>query len=1206
MGATRDSVQKFDSGNTADASRVAIARESASEPSLPEGMGLRLFRAATGDGRTLPSGRIACALRQAPATTRIQLAHQLQRHYGNGFVQRMVDDQTEQAPEEERKRQEQETGSELQLQTAGMSAPEPSAGSVVNEALSGTSQQGQPLDGETRDSMERAFGRDLGNVRTHTGPEAERASDALGARAFTAGGDIYFGRGQYQPGTAEGDRLLAHELAHTVQQSNAPAPSPQSKLTVSDPGDADEREAEAVAQRVAHGSNIQAANLSTNPVLLQRQKPAAATPPAPAQAGGPPPITTVVDLKTAKFENPPEEVATAIAAGKRKGLEVPVKFGSLAEGKMIIRREKDTYEAKQQPLILSHPLFREFAAQGLNPRLFLWIDNGEIKGRIGLEGKKEIADVFKESPQLLGLAGFDLSRLPKLINTVEEGKLKFGAQDIAITLGGAFSGTATIVAEDAAITFAGQATVNVKGLATGTLDLNRSAEGAVTGKATVALQLPKNFSGNVDVAWDGRAIAGEGKIGYQGEKLSGQVTLRLMERGQAEQLEREKKAPPEEAAAKQVTPAEAPAPKAKGKPKKVDYVVFGEGDLTFAFTEWLNGTAHVIVDHKAFVTIIGKITPQKEFILFEQRDYIKPIFKLEARASYGLPVVGNIFIFANIGMDAFAKLGPAKFYNIVVEGTYSTDPEKNKDFSVRGSLNISAAAGLRLRAEAGVGLEILDHDIKAGAGINGIAGIRGYAEATPIIGYREQAKAGEDKKGEFYIRGELEIAAQPFLGLSGDVFIELDTPWWSPLSDDKWTWPLGSKEWPIGGTFGIKAGVDYVFGSNQLPSIEFGKVQDFSADKFMTDMYEDKAKPKSAEAEDQKGKWNEKNSQEADVPKPTAKGDATPGKLGAESAAQPTVKPGGPKKAGTPVDANAKTVEGKSVKELQEEASKKGKKPEGKGIAKGAEKEEATQKGKDKQAPDEELKQGLAALEAVTQRYAEDGATKEEVETGVKSVRRKFKVFKSIEVIDGNDTWDYEYEINPKVRKKGSKKKTPNRFKATRRPDDTIEGKWEDFIWTNYPDHAVTPHPANKEYGHKNGAKVPQPRGGKYVVGKKFSRTSEGAQHTDDWRNRMNLERDDHKDDLAMAHPDWSKSMIDREGKKTVEVEYGMPWLDLYLTGWQAHHIRPVYYWNGSDVDSNMQYLKEVANDQNPKTGEHSPFKPWWDKREKELESEVV
>jgi hypothetical protein len=63
------------------------------------------------------------------------------------------------------------------------------------------------------------FNTDLSQVRLHTGAPAHTAADALAAQAFTRGGDIYFGRGRFDPRTGGGKHLLAHELAHTVQQS---------------------------------------------------------------------------------------------------------------------------------------------------------------------------------------------------------------------------------------------------------------------------------------------------------------------------------------------------------------------------------------------------------------------------------------------------------------------------------------------------------------------------------------------------------------------------------------------------------------------------------------------------------------------------------------------------------------------------------------------------------------------------------------------------------------------------------------------------------------------------------------------------------------------------------------------------------------------------------------------------------------------------
>jgi Domain of unknown function (DUF4157) len=77
---------------------------------------------------------------------------------------------------------------------------------------------GNRLDVNTRGFMEGRFGTDLGRVRVHTGSEAASLSRELSADAFTIGKDIYFGAGQYHPETESGKQLLAHELAHTVQQ----------------------------------------------------------------------------------------------------------------------------------------------------------------------------------------------------------------------------------------------------------------------------------------------------------------------------------------------------------------------------------------------------------------------------------------------------------------------------------------------------------------------------------------------------------------------------------------------------------------------------------------------------------------------------------------------------------------------------------------------------------------------------------------------------------------------------------------------------------------------------------------------------------------------------------------------------------------------------------------------------------------------------
>ncbi|HSR50672.1 MAG TPA: DUF4157 domain-containing protein [Acidobacteriota bacterium] len=81
--------------------------------------------------------------------------------------------------------------------------------------------EGRPLESGVRSRMESAFGRSFSQVRTHTDSAASGLSNDLNARAFTVGRHVAFGPGEYKPGTPVGDALIAHELAHVVQQGDA-------------------------------------------------------------------------------------------------------------------------------------------------------------------------------------------------------------------------------------------------------------------------------------------------------------------------------------------------------------------------------------------------------------------------------------------------------------------------------------------------------------------------------------------------------------------------------------------------------------------------------------------------------------------------------------------------------------------------------------------------------------------------------------------------------------------------------------------------------------------------------------------------------------------------------------------------------------------------------------------------------------------------
>jgi hypothetical protein len=126
---------------------------------------------------------------------------------------------------------------------------------------------GQPLPAALRTRFEGSLGVDLGEVRVHTGGEAGAEAGRQGARAFAVGQDIAFAGGQYDPDSPRGQRLLAHEVAHTVQQRDAPY-LPMYKLQVGSQGDPLELEADRVA--VAMLSGAPAPALTPAPRSIQR------------------------------------------------------------------------------------------------------------------------------------------------------------------------------------------------------------------------------------------------------------------------------------------------------------------------------------------------------------------------------------------------------------------------------------------------------------------------------------------------------------------------------------------------------------------------------------------------------------------------------------------------------------------------------------------------------------------------------------------------------------------------------------------------------------------------------------------------------------------------------------------------------------------------------------------------------------------------
>ncbi len=164
----------------------------------------------------------------------------------------------------------------LQRSAAGGGAP----GDVPPAVHDVLRSPGRPLDAETRAFFEPRFGFDFSRVRIHAdGPAAESAR-AVHAQAWTVGRDVVMGGDSPSPRSPAGRRLLAHELAHAVQQESS-SPRAGGGLAIAAPGDAHEREADRAEAAIDRGIPIPRLSRITSPALLAR-KPPPKTEPKPA------------------------------------------------------------------------------------------------------------------------------------------------------------------------------------------------------------------------------------------------------------------------------------------------------------------------------------------------------------------------------------------------------------------------------------------------------------------------------------------------------------------------------------------------------------------------------------------------------------------------------------------------------------------------------------------------------------------------------------------------------------------------------------------------------------------------------------------------------------------------------------------------------------------------------------------------------------
>lgn len=134
-------------------------------------------------------------------------------------VQKMVNPEKEKMKGVQKK--EEPMKEEEKKKTTAVQTKQDGTATTASSKIESSAGKGNNLSAKTQKEMSSSFGADFSNVRVHNGNEAATMNEELNAQAFTHGSDIYFNEGKFDPNSSTGKFLLAHELAHVIQQKNS-------------------------------------------------------------------------------------------------------------------------------------------------------------------------------------------------------------------------------------------------------------------------------------------------------------------------------------------------------------------------------------------------------------------------------------------------------------------------------------------------------------------------------------------------------------------------------------------------------------------------------------------------------------------------------------------------------------------------------------------------------------------------------------------------------------------------------------------------------------------------------------------------------------------------------------------------------------------------------------------------------------------------
>ena len=529
-------------------------------------------------------------------------------------------------------------------------------------------------------------------------------------------------------------------------------------------------------------------------------------------------------------------------------------------------------------------------------------------------------------------------------------------------------------------------------------------------------------------------------------------------------------------------------------------LISGSGMLDMELFKGLKGQVEVAVDEKRNIQVKGKLSVPGQVELFPEKKYEKSFFSFEKKFpiwGITIPVIDvNVGIFAEIhaGAGFRAKFGPGVLRDIALTGEFGTDPEAATEFGLGGEFFVPAGAEIVVNVGGGIGLRLAVADITGGIEAVGVAGL--YTALT----VRPQFKYAGSK---YTISGMAELAGVAQVKFGINAFAKIDVGVWL-FKGTVWRkdWTLAEWIWNTGLNIALRANVSYTLGDDFAPDISFETGQ-VDPEKFVKDVMPESGSP---------------------VPAPPKPPVPDKGSFNAEGAAgtQATgAAPGAAPAPPTPGAPPAKTQPGSPGGAA---AGPEGPQPPG------AESPEHTK----------QVQAGLAAIDEEQKGYVTNGQIlKSEAEQVAAKVKKDHPVFKSITVVDGDKTWDYDYVASPGKKKKGMTKEEASKaleaYDAKLNAAGKIEGTFNKFDWSDYDFTTDVPpvHPANIRYGHPQGPAVPKPSG-PYVIG---GRTTGGPNYRDWIDNVVSPMRDGKKEELR-AEADKGKN--DGEKRQKVLEKMGL------------------------------------------------------------------